>query len=132
MQFSGVGVRAVVTGKSVHNQRIERLWRDVRVGVVERYRSLFSKLESQFELNACNEKHFIALQAFFMEILNNHLLYWISIWINHKMRTENNKTPMRMFHETDYEKVYQTIFIFLQCLIHGTLYFNKGIYRRDA
>lgn len=39
------GRSLVVVGKSVHNQRVERLWRDVYKGVLGFYHGLFKHLE---------------------------------------------------------------------------------------
>ncbi len=43
--------------------------------------------------------------GFFLDIINEHLIFWMEIWKNHKMSTEKNKTPLRLYNETDYEKV---------------------------
>ena len=51
----GPGRGSVIVGKSVHNQRIERLWRDVFQGVIGLFYNLFYHLESINVLDCTNE-----------------------------------------------------------------------------
>ena len=46
----GSSVKPVITGLSVHNQRIERLWRDVGDSFVSYYKRLFYLWKSSFYL----------------------------------------------------------------------------------
>ena len=52
---------SMLVGKSVHNQRIERLWRDVYVGVIKFYHDLFLYMEAIDVLDPDNEIHLFSL-----------------------------------------------------------------------
>ena len=50
----GNNMSAVVTGSSVHNERIERLWRDVHHSVVSSNSAVFRNMESEGILDPLN------------------------------------------------------------------------------
>ena len=52
-------------GRSVHNQRIERLWRDLFTGCVSYLNYLFYNLESQALLDPVNNADVMALHLLF-------------------------------------------------------------------
>lgn len=102
----------VITGRSVHNQRIERLWRDVFTYVLQHYYNLFYFLESNGELDPNNEVDMFALQYVFLPRVNRALDHFITQWNNHPLRTEGNKSPLQLwtagfyqFAESDYQAV---------------------------
>lgn len=82
-----------ITGRSVHNQRIERLWRDVHAQVTETFYGLFYKLEDEGKLDINNEMEIIALHIVYLPEINRRLSVFQSGWNQHAIRTEGNKTP---------------------------------------
>ena len=62
-----------LTGLSVHNQRIEWLWRDVVTYIVQHYRDLFEFIESIGILDPLNEYELFALHLMYQPRLDKAL-----------------------------------------------------------
>lgn len=88
---------AVLTGSSTHNERIERLWRDVYrcVGVV--FHDCFRQLEEENALDPLNETDMYGLQYIYLSRINETLNGFVESWNNHPISTENNNTPNQLF-----------------------------------
>lgn len=86
---------SIITGSSVHNQRIERLWRDMHRCVTQLYYRL---LEHRGCLNPVNELHIFAIHHVYLSLINRSLNYFRNGWNMHGIRTENNFSPLQLFN----------------------------------
>lgn len=90
---------AVITGCSTHNERIERLWRDVYRSVGILFREVFFKLEDDELLNPLNEVDMFCLHLIFLPRINAALESFTESWNNHSISTRGtgNLTPNQLF-----------------------------------
>ena len=86
-----------ITGRSVHNQRIERFWHDLYLGSTYIYYAVFYYLEEQEYLNPVNEIHLYCFHYVFIPRINQHIQKFVDGWDNHPISSERNLTPNQLW-----------------------------------
>ena len=87
----------VITGSSTHNERIERLWRDVFRCVAQLFYDTFHSLEVENLLNPLNEADIYCLHYVYVPIINKCLQEFTESWNHHRLSSEHNNTPYQLF-----------------------------------
>ncbi|KAF9060018.1 hypothetical protein BDP27DRAFT_1164585, partial [Rhodocollybia butyracea] len=89
-----------IWGRSVHNVRIERLWRDVTQGFGTKWYNFFYDLEAEWGLQPDLDAHIWLLHYIFLPAINDDVLDWAEAWNHHTMTfdgEERQRSPRDMY-----------------------------------
>ena len=89
----------VISGSSVHNERIERLWRDVHRCIVCRWADTFRDMESNGLLDPLNEVDLYCLHYVYKPRINKCVAEFKESWNNHSLSSEGSMSPYQLFFE---------------------------------
>ncbi|KAF5278917.1 hypothetical protein FQR65_LT15492 [Abscondita terminalis] len=80
-----------------HNQRVERLWRDIHHQVISTFYKEFTTLEKEGNLDIENNNHMFVLQFMYLDVINIRLNTFLEAWNRHRIRTMGRKTPRQLW-----------------------------------
>jgi hypothetical protein len=86
-----------ITGRSVHKQRIERMWRDLFAGCTHLYYSLFYFMEENGLLDPSNDTHMAALHYVHKPRINESLILFKTGHNQGPISTEQNLIPEQLW-----------------------------------
>lgn len=93
----GPGRGSFISGTSVHNQRIERLWRDLFQSCLVIFYRLFYGMEDNGFLDIENPIHIFCLQYVFIPRINTALYQFLESWNNHPISSMHNMSPIQLW-----------------------------------
>lgn len=88
---------SVVVGSSVHNERIERMWRDINRLVTSTFKEMFFQLEADGDLDPLNASDLKCLHVVYLPLINRILQEHVGAHNNHSLSSEGNFTPYQLY-----------------------------------
>ncbi|KAG8724583.1 hypothetical protein FRC09_016912 [Ceratobasidium sp. 395] len=91
----GLNRGSYISGRSVHNTRVERAWYDVTEGFGWKWKTFFYDLETHHRLIPTLKPHLWLLHHLFLDLINNDAYQWKEAWNSHtlSLRGERNRSP---------------------------------------
>ena len=82
---------SIICGRSIHNQRVKRFWRDLFSGCTSYH------LEDAGIPDISNELHLWCLHFIYLPLINYSLSNFTAAWSNHPMSTMHGMSPLQIW-----------------------------------